>query len=1043
MDDHEQLRIDLLVDYTEESFVLVDRNLNIVTFNKKFSSLYKKFYNRDVIIGESILSYAQPDRVERVRNIYLSVLEGISGESEVNALDSDGSITYYQIRYKPYRNKEGEILGTFVSTIDVTLQKLAQEQFQKNERRYRALVENAGEAIAILSPEGKPIYASPSVPHVLGYSVEEAMQIDLFSIIHPDDVADVTDSVQKAIEQPGVSVIGSTSRVKHKDGSWRWIEATITNLMHDPEIGGIVDNFRDVTYKIEFAQQMEQERNTLRAIIDNIPDYIFVKDRDSNYVVSNKKLYQDLFGLESEAETIGKSDTELFGNNLVDSYKADDQKVMETGEPLVNVQEYAIGKDGIRHRVNTSKLPIRDSNGEIIGVVGISRNITESYFRELEEKTGNEIFIELNSSENLSDALTEVLELVAELTETQVAEAWLVARDSPKLYRKAFWIEDDSYRPFVESGEYTFKQGEGLPGLVWINLELIILHSQSEIFIESEIIEKVGLETAYGIPILVNKELVAVITLFSKHLSIDRFRKIAVLQKITPVIGLGIKRRQSVEDLNAYFTMSPNLLGLLGTEGNFIKVNPAFSRILGYSEKELIERPFIDFMHPDDLEITRAENQKNKNVGTGSNAFINRYISKSGDTKWILWHSSQMIDEAGVFFTYGNDITNLKNSEEALRIANTRYDIIAKATYDAVWDWDLVTNQLFWGDGYYEHFGFDYDYKPDIKSWMNHIYPDDVEKVMEEVMSVINSDKESVYEGYYRYVKQDGSVAQVYDRGTVIRDGKGNPIRMIGAMRDITILKQNESHLKDLNKQLEQRADELAATNAELEQFAYIASHDLQEPLRMVTSFLKLLESRYSDKLDDVAKQYIDFATDGAIRMRQLILDLLQYSRVGRDGFDRIEIDMNELISDVLSLNSNLLKDSDANITWDSLPMIQAARTPIVQLFQNLIHNAIKYRRTDVTPQIHIHAIETADHWQFSIKDNGIGIDSRYYDKIFIIFQRLHGRDEYTGTGIGLAICKKIIDNHFGKIWVESVVGEGSTFYFTIAKKIPNASNNG
>jgi light-regulated signal transduction histidine kinase (bacteriophytochrome) len=152
---------------------------------------------------------------------------------------------------------------------------------------------------------------------------------------------------------------------------------------------------------------------------------------------------------------------------------------------------------------------------------------------------------------------------------------------------------------------------------------------------------------------------------------------------------------------------------------------------------------------------------------------------------------------------------------------------------------------------------------------------------------------------------------------------------------------------------------------------------------------------------------------------------------------------LNELISDVISLNSNLLKDSEANINWDSLPMINAARTAIVQLIQNLIHNAIKYRRTDVTPQIHIRGSETTDFWQFAISDNGIGIDSRYYDKIFVIFQRLHGRDEYTGTGIGLAICKKIVENHFGKIWVESVVGEGSTFYFTIAKNIPNASNNG
>jgi PAS domain S-box-containing protein len=1045
MYDLDHLRIELLMEYTEESFVLVDQNMNIVTCNKKFRDQYRKYFRREVQNGESILSYVQPGREDLVKNIYLDVLNGNSHETEINVPEVDGSVTYYQIRYKPFRNAQGEILGTFVSTIDVTQQKNAQALFQKNEKRYRALVENAGEAIAILSPDGKPLYASPSVPHVLGYSVEEAMQIDLFSMIHPDDVNDVIASVQQAVEQPGVSVIGSTSRVKHKDGSWRWIEATITNLIHDPEIGGIVDNFRDVTYKIEFARQMELERNTLRAIIDNIPDYIFVKDTDSRYVVSNKKLYQDLFGLQSESETIGKSDIELFGNELAGTYIDDDQKVLKSGEPIIDLQEYAIGKDGIRHRVSTSKIPIRDANGNVVGLIGISRNITKAYYHELEEKTGSDIFIALNSSENLSEALTEVLELIAELTETQVAEAWMVARDAPKLFRKAIWIEDESYRPFVESGVYTFKRGNGLPGLVWDSRELTILHdiAHNPAFLRSDIVEQVGLETAYGVPILVNNELVAVVALFSKTLSVDRFQKIDILKKISPVIGLGIKRRQSVDDLNSYFTMSPNMLGLSGTDGYFLKINPAFTRILGYSEKELLERPFVDYLHPDDFEITRLEYEKNKNEGVGADAFVNRYISKSGEIKWISWHSSQLKDEAGIFFTYGSDVTRLKTSEEELRIANTRYDIVAKATNDAVWDWNLVTNQLYWGEGYYEHFGFEYHDKPDINNWMNHIHPDDVEKVMEEIMSVVNSENESVYEGFYRYIKNDGTIAQVYDRGYVVRDDKGTPIRMIGAMRDITMLKQNESRLRDLNRQLEQRADELAATNAELEQFAYIASHDLQEPLRMVTSFLKLLESRYQDQLDDVAKQYIEFATDGAVRMRQLILDLLQYSRVGRDDFDRIDIDMNELISDVLSLNANMINDSDAEITWGSLPIIKAARTPIIQLFQNLIHNAIKYRRTDVAPKIQVEAIETPTHWQFSISDNGIGIDSRYFDKIFVIFQRLHGRDEYTGTGIGLAICKKIVDTHYGKIWVESVVGEGSTFYFTIAKLLPNASNNG
>ncbi|MEU3165942.1 ATP-binding protein [Streptosporangium sp. NPDC006930] len=229
----------------------------------------------------------------------------------------------------------------------------------------------------------------------------------------------------------------------------------------------------------------------------------------------------------------------------------------------------------------------------------------------------------------------------------------------------------------------------------------------------------------------------------------------------------------------------------------------------------------------------------------------------------------------------------------------------------------------------------------------------------------------------------------------------------------------------ETQRKLEDQAAELKRSNGELEQFAYVASHDLQEPLRKVASFTQMLDQRYSDQLDDRAKQYIAFAVDGAKRMQMLINDLLDFSRVGRMGGERTRIDAAVPLKAALNNLGATIEDSDATVTHDELPEVLGNRAQLTQLFQNLIGNAIKFHSQD-PPVIHIGVRRDGDMWEFSCTDNGIGIDSKYTDRIFLIFQRLHGRDVYAGTGIGLALCKKIVEYHGGRIWVDSENG-GST----------------
>jgi light-regulated signal transduction histidine kinase (bacteriophytochrome) len=248
-------------------------------------------------------------------------------------------------------------------------------------------------------------------------------------------------------------------------------------------------------------------------------------------------------------------------------------------------------------------------------------------------------------------------------------------------------------------------------------------------------------------------------------------------------------------------------------------------------------------------------------------------------------------------------------------------------------------------------------------------------------------------------------------------------------------VRDRTQHLEKATQESEQRARQLATSNADLEHFAHVASHDLQEPLRTVTSFVQLLERRCGDSLDAESREYIQFAVDGAKRMHTLIEDLLSYSRITTLGGALTPCDLSHVVSEAMGDLDLVITESKAAITVGTMPVLSCDRAQMSSLFQNLIGNAIKYRKPDSAPTIHISTKLEGPEWVFRIRDNGIGIDPRYKDRIFIIFQRLHGQETYEGTGIGLAICKRIVERHQGRIWVESEPGKGATFAFTLPAK--------
>ena len=270
--------------------------------------------------------------------------------------------------------------------------------------------------------------------------------------------------------------------------------------------------------------------------------------------------------------------------------------------------------------------------------------------------------------------------------------------------------------------------------------------------------------------------------------------------------------------------------------------------------------------------------------------------------------------------------------------------------------------------------------------------------------------------------RKDGSEFPVEISLSPLQSPSGTLVTSV--VRDITERKQAQ-------QMLERHAAELERSNSELEQFAYVASHDLQEPLRMITSYSQLLERRYKDKLDGDALEFIDYVVDGAKRMQELINDLLAYSRVGTRGREFEPVDMEAVYKRVLGNLQLAIEEQQAEVSHDPLPMVQADGLQLVQLLQNLIANAIKFHG-DAAPKVHVSAERQNQEVLFCVRDEGIGFEPQYAERIFQVFQRLHGKSQYPGTGIGLAICKKIVERHGGRIWVESQPGQGAKFYFTL-----------
>jgi PAS domain S-box-containing protein len=492
-------------------------------------------------------------------------------------------------------------------------------------------------------------------------------------------------------------------------------------------------------------------------------------------------------------------------------------------------------------------------------------------------------------------------------------------------------------------------------------------------------------------------------------------------------------RKQAQKDLQrsekkyrSYIDNAPDGIFVADAQGRYVEANPAACQITGYSEEELLTMSVSDLVPPDAREEASEHFAQVKRTGKASGEFS--FIKRDGSRGYWAVEAVQLSETR--FLGFVKDITARREAEEdrrrlrdflvsTLNALSAHIAVLdAEGTIVAVneaWRRFADENQLGW-----PNYGVGRNYLAVCDAALGQA-SEGAQRAQQGIRDVMDGRREQFWMEYPCHGPEERRWFMM--RVTRFRGDDGSSV--VVAHESITERKEAEQKIK-------RYAADLERSNEELEQFAYVISHDLREPVRMVQSYLDLLKRRYQGQLDQKADKFIDYAVDSAERMQEMIRALLNLSRVETQGKDLTPTDVDLVLERTLKALRRAIEEADAEVTHDRLPTVQADAAQLGQVFQNLIANAIKFRREDVPPRIHISAERQGDEWLFSVTDNGIGIDAEHADRIFQVFQRLHTEEEYPGLGVGLALCKRIVERHGGRIWAEPGPGVGTTFYFTL-----------
>ena len=456
-------------------------------------------------------------------------------------------------------------------------------------------------------------------------------------------------------------------------------------------------------------------------------------------------------------------------------------------------------------------------------------------------------------------------------------------------------------------------------------------------------------------------------------------------------------------------------------DGVPIHINASWKNYTGLTFEQTQQGGWRDSMHPDD--VGEIERLRKEGMRTGREySFEYRVRRKDGVYRWHVARVVPTRDAQGAVIAWvgaGTDIEDIKSAEVLLRESEERFRLACEGSGTGAWEWDIVNDRVRWSDRVYEIYGLKHgEFSGRVADFGALTHPEDSPRVMKAIEDALAG--RAPYRVELRAINRRGRHRWIYSAGEVYRDKSGKPQRMLGVVSDITDRKETEQRLVH-------QAEALWQSNRELEQFAYVSSHDLKEPLRKIASYVDLLRSKDAATLSADGTHYLEGITDGVMRMRSLIDDLLSFSRLSQQTAVEDNVDMNGVVADALSDLGPAIQEAGATVNVGDLPSMKGSGTQMRQLFQNLIGNAIKFRG-EKKPVIDILSGREDNEWTLTVRDNGIGIDPQYFGQIFRVFQSLHPRHRYPGTGIGLAVCKKIVERRGGTISVASAPGQGAAF---------------
>ena len=897
----------------------------------------------------------------------------------------------------PLFDDHREVTGSVHVARDITERKQAEQALREGEERYRSLFNHMTQGFAlheiITDERGRPcdyrfLDLNPAFEHLTGLKRSDVLGRRVLEVLPGTEQHWIGNYGQVALTGEPVHFENFSAELN------RWYDV----LAYRPALRQFAVIFSDVTARKHAEQELEQhrlnleqlfqtrtaelkkahetvdaERQRFKDVLDQLPAYLVLLTPDYHVPFANR-FFEERFG-----KSEGRRCYEYLFNRTEPCEVCDTYKVLKTNAPL---RWEWTGPDGCNYDIYD--FPFTDTDGSrLIMEVGI--DITE---RKQAEEAKNRLAAIVESSEDaiLSKALDGKI-----LTWNQGAER-LYGYTAAEAIGQSMTLIVPPERE-LEINQFLERIGRGDH----------IDHY------ETVRLRKDGSRVEVSVTLSPIKDAAGAITGVSASVRDISGRKLA---------------EEALRRANAYnrslIEASLDPLVTIGPDGKITDVNAATEAVTGCARNALIGTDFSEyFTEPDKA---RAGYQQVFREG-----FVRDYPlelrHRNGRNTPVYYNASVYRDENGNVigvFAAARDVTERKLAEEALRRANAYNRSLIEASLDPlvtigpdgrITDVNAATEKVT-GLDRSALIGTDFS-----------DYFTEPEKARTGYLQVF---REGFVRDYPLELRQhNGRVTPVHYNASIYRDESGAVIGVFAAARDISERKRAEEEVR-------RYAEDLRRSNQELEHFAYVASHDLQEPLRTVSSFSQLLAKRYHGKLDTDADEFITFVVEGATRMQTLINDLLAYSRVGTRGKPFAPVDCQAILQDAKENLKAAIAESGAVITHDALPTVTGDRTQLTQLFQNLFSNAIKFRRAGESPRIHVSAELQDDLWQLSVRDNGSGIDPQFFDRIFIIFQRLHGRDEYPGTGIGLAICKKIVERHGGRMWVESEQGRGSTFHFTI-----------